>query len=473
MAEVLSLFGSRMQMDESIRLSLESLAAYIPLHDTLCVAWSGGKDSTATLTFLAWAIESGRVPRPKRMIVLYADTRLELLPLVESASRMREDLEDRGWEVRTVMAPMDHRFLVYMLGRGVPPPSNSFRWCTPRLKIEPMKAEVDRLRLESELGSVLMITGVREGESAARDGRIHAACSKDGAECGQGWYQTEMEGRAATLAPLLHWRVCHVWAWLRNWAPLPEFGEWDSELLADAYGGDEAEEINARTGCVGCNLASRDTALLNVLRLPKWAYLRPLLQLKALWAELKKPSRRLRKATAEVRKDGGFSKNPQRMGPLTFDARLWGLGEILRIQEEVNVEARRLGRPLLDLLNQEEEARIRELVDSGIWPDNWAGTEPRADSVMAGITIGHNEAGEEILVEQQLIWRAPALRRAYPVSYHPRPARLDPWRSQMGVLSDGEISRRSGVCRSVVREMRRRMRIPAARVHSGCGVDNG
>ena len=44
-------------------------------------------------------------------------------------------------------------------------------------------------RLNQLDGQILMITGVREGESIIRDRRIGMSCSKDGAECGQGWYQ--------------------------------------------------------------------------------------------------------------------------------------------------------------------------------------------------------------------------------------------------------------------------------------------
>jgi DNA sulfur modification protein DndC len=39
-------------------------------------------------------------------------------------------------------------------------------------------------------------------------------------------------------------------------------------MIADAYGGDEAEEINARTGCTGCPLASEDKALDTILSNP-------------------------------------------------------------------------------------------------------------------------------------------------------------------------------------------------------------
>lgn len=54
---------------------------------------------------------------------------------------------------------------------------------------------------------------------------------------------------------------------------------------------------------------------------------------------------------------------------------------MLAIQAEVNRLADDLGRPRVDHLDTEEEARIRELVAAGTWPDGWSGTEPRGDEV--------------------------------------------------------------------------------------------
>src|SRR5690606_10227061 len=115
----------------------------------------------------------------------------------------------------------------------------------------------------------------------------------------------------------------------------------------DSYGGDAAEEKNARTGCVGCNLASKDLSLLLVCQLPKWAYLSPLLRLRQIYSELKKPQNRLRKTGFDKRKDGTLSKNQNRMGPLTLEARLWGLSQILELQDEINQSASVMGRPCI------------------------------------------------------------------------------------------------------------------------------
>lgn len=376
-----ALFGARrMEMDESIELTVESLCSYLPRYRHVAVAWSGGKDSTTLVTLLIHLIESGRVPRPERLTVLYADTRMELTPLWWSAAEVREELRERGIDVRTVMAPMDRRFLVYILGRGVPPPNNTtLRWCTRQIKLDPMAEELRQIRALDD-AKVLVLTGVRQGESAIRDGRIAMSCGRNGAECGQGWYQETLPGDACdTLAPLLHWRVCHVWRWLRDHAP--DRG-WPTRMLADAYGGDEAEEVNARTGCVGCPLAAQDTALLAVVALPQWAYLAPLLELRPLYREMREPRNRLRQPGGERRADGTLTKNQQRMGPLRLEFRLEALDRILDIQGRINAEADRRGRPHADLLNTEEEGRIRDLIAAGTWPRRWSGDEPSGDELL-------------------------------------------------------------------------------------------
>ena len=379
--------GARMVAEEAVDLTVASLQAYGPQHDYWAFAWSGGKDSTATLALTLQLIDEKRIAPPKRIFVFYADTRLELPPLQAAALAIIIMLRARGIDVEIVRAPLDKRFLVYMLGRGVPPPNNmTFRWCTRQIKLDPMAAAIEE-RIAGLDGTVLMITGVREGESAVRDRRIATSCSKDGGECGQGWYQIMLpeakgvRGRIATLAPLLHWRVCHVWDWLRIYAPQPEFGGWPTAMIADAYGGDEAEEVNARTGCMGCPLASKDLALEAVVRMPAWDHLAPLLGLRPVYRRLREDDAlRLKKTGVEA--DGSLAKgkNKQRKGPLTIDARRWALGEIEKIQDDVNEAARRLGRPGVDMLDEEESARIRELISINTWPNGWDGDEPTADT---------------------------------------------------------------------------------------------
>ena len=181
-----------------------------------------------------------------------------------------------------------------------------------------------------------------------------------------------------------------MWEWLRHWAPKSEFGEWPTEIIADAYGGDEAEEINARTGCIACPLAQEEKALAAVLAMPRWSWLEPLTGLKPIYRALREPKNRIRKSGAERLKDGSIAKNPQRMGPLTLEARSWALEQIIAIQSKCN-RLRPVGMPEFSILDAEEEACIRRLIAAKTWPEKWDGTEPRADTFLP-ITVYSNGA---------------------------------------------------------------------------------
>lgn len=385
-----TLFDSdRMGFDDALALTAQSLNAYGLRYQHWAIAYSGGKDSSATLTVILHLIAAGLVARPMTLTILYSDTRMELTPLWIAAMEMLKAVEAMGITVKIVLPEMDDRFFVYMFGRGVPPPSNTFRWCTSQLKIEPMLKGLNSLGVQYGMGQIvinpktgkevyqgfgkeklLMLTGVRFGESVARDARISISCGKNGAECGQGWLQEETPTALAdTLAALLHWRVCFVWDWLTVYAP--SYGFPQARLVAESYGGaNDADDINlnTRTGCIACNLASRDNALENIIRLPRWERLKPLLELRALYAWLKLDINRLRKDGSETRKDGSLVANPCRMGPLTFEARLEGLRRVKAIQERAGV----------DLINRQEERRILELIADRTWPRGWNGTEPLA-----------------------------------------------------------------------------------------------
>lgn len=83
-------------MDEAIEMTAVSLRAYGEEHGHWAVAWSGGKDSTATLTLLIHLLEEGRAPRPRSLTVLYADTRQELPPLYAAALGVMKRLRAMG-----------------------------------------------------------------------------------------------------------------------------------------------------------------------------------------------------------------------------------------------------------------------------------------------------------------------------------------------------------------------------------------
>lgn len=147
--------------------------------------------------------------------------------------------------------------------------------------------------------------------------------------------------------------------------------------IAAVYG-----DGDVRTGCIGCPLANEDTALKRLIKKPEWAHLSPLMELKPLYRELRKAKHRLRKSEPEVRKDGKYSKNVQRLGPLTMEARAYGLQTVLDVQARAGV----------DLINTEEEARIRELWALNTWPQKWTGDEVTGDQPIDAMRL--TSAGE-------------------------------------------------------------------------------
>jgi DNA sulfur modification protein DndC len=135
---------------------------------------------------------------------------------------------------------------------------------------------------------------------------------------------------------------------------------------------------------------NKDTALIRLVKTPEWAHLSPLLELKTLFRELTKAKWRIRKSEPEVRKDGKYSQNVQRLGPLTMEARAYGLERVLDMQ----------GRASVDLINIEEESRIRELWRLNTWPNGWQGDEIAGSIAIDSLRL---TSGGEIAVQELLV----------------------------------------------------------------------
>lgn len=392
---------SRSTLEEAIAMMVNSFYEIDAWkYDTWTIGYSGGKDSTALVTLIAYLIYFGILPRPKKAGVQYADTGMEVLPLSDAALKVLAQLEHFGFESEVVRPELDHRFFVYLIGRGVSVPNNGRnRWCTSKLKVIPMSKKMDRQKSKT-----LLLTGVRQGESAIRDGHISAACSKDGGECGQGYMHVKYQNslQADSHAPILAFRVCHVWDWLTFYAPRPalvfdlfksaglspkppviNLAGFDTSVIAEIYGQDsedgQEEPLDARTGCMGCALVTNpqgtikpDKMMERVCALPKYAYLAPVKRLPEIYQFLLQPENRLRKID-EKRKDGKPTANPDRMGPSNLDARLQALEQVLTIQAEINANAGAM--PKISLISPEEEARIRELIAIRQFPYRWTGDE--------------------------------------------------------------------------------------------------
>lgn len=356
------------QYDENVEITLLSLRAYAQ-GKKLAVTYSGGKDSSATLSLIIWAIESGQL-QVDDLIILYADTGLELPPLAVTAEATLSELDARGYKTKIVKAPVESRLYVKMLGFGYPYPTNRRRWCTRLLKQEPMSKAISELD-----GEWTLITGVRLNESDQRDAVITASCSTGDGECGQGWYQQNKNA----LAPIVHWRACHVFRWIfndeRNSLPV-------LKGIEPVYKLDEFVDNGIRTGCIKCQVVHKDRSFNALVKhSPEWQWLAPLHELDVLHKWLAQPAQRLQKATLTLKADGTYRNritNP--IGPVHIEARQKGLEWIMKIQDETNK-----GAPdglSISLVSLEEEMMIRDMWANNIYPSDWTGDEPHGDEIV-------------------------------------------------------------------------------------------
>src|SRR5205814_2312323 len=118
------------------------------------VGFSGGKDSTMLASLIFSVVKNiPREQRTKPIAVLCTDTRVEIPAVVErieaTLARMQKFSHDKelNVEVHLLRPPPEQSFWVNIIGRGYPPPNRTFRWCTQRMKIDPVNVFV-RNRIE-------------------------------------------------------------------------------------------------------------------------------------------------------------------------------------------------------------------------------------------------------------------------------------------------------------------------------------
>jgi len=288
------------------------------------ITYSGGKDSTAAVCLAFQLAKRGEIAPPK-VDVVYADTRMEI-PLLRAQafrflSALRKRATDSGLPFRCHVRTPDVRssFWFLLLGKGYPPPHQRFRWCTRRLKIEPMR---DLVSMAGKSQKTCVITGVRFNESENRDRALALAC-KRGGECGQGmWYWERKRLNVAYLAPIVNWRDCDVWDFLLLY--MAKEG-WPTKTLYDLY----QTGRDLRFGCWMCTVVRQDRTMNSLVNASNNAFLEPLIWFRNHVIEATSttlnPQSRLR------RPDGA-------LGRLTLETRKTLYSELLQVQKKVRMQ---------------------------------------------------------------------------------------------------------------------------------------
>ena len=174
-------------------------------------SFSGGKDSTCVLQHLFAALAGSQ----KKLYIVTADTLMEIPYFQGYVNHVREKLklfiEQTGFnaEVVTVRPEPKDSFWVSVLGKGYPAAHMGFRWCTGKLKIDP----ITKFTKEVTAGKDWMVfVGVRSAESPLR-ARIYKQKSY----------------KPNHYAPILDWSSHDVWEYLLT-EPCP-WGADHSELV--------------------------------------------------------------------------------------------------------------------------------------------------------------------------------------------------------------------------------------------------
>jgi DNA sulfur modification protein DndC len=343
-----------------IRNNLQTL--YLEDERPWLVGFSGGKDSSMVAS-LVFDVVMGLPPekRTKEIAILCSDTRVEIPAIVEmvetTLAKMKKfsAANNLNIEVHLLRPPAEQSFWVNVIGRGYPPPNRVFRWCTSRLKIDPMSQFVKNR--VGHWGEAIFQLGARRAESSSRAQTMAARETRNGLR------KHNDLPRVWINNPIEHLSTEEVWAYLLQ--NKPAWGGSNRELYrlyADASGGECPVQIdkstpscgNSRFGCWTCTVVDKDKASEGLLAAGD-ERMEKLISFRDVLLEVREPENGYR----DMRRMNG-ADGP---GPLTMEARRKLLTRLLELQEETE----------LQLINEEELLLIQRFWNSARKPDDGSG----------------------------------------------------------------------------------------------------
>lgn len=239
------------------------------------IGYSGGKDSTCTTqiiieTLKELKLEGKAVDKP--VFIVSANTLVENPMIVNTINSAINNINDfakrNGLPVSAHIIKPDYNnsFWANLIGRGYPCPNQTFRWCTDRMKINPANNFITRI--VDKYGEVIMILGVRDGESNSRDRVLDKHTI-----AGRKLMRHTTMANAYVFAPIRSFSINDVWAYLLNndspWGQdnselyrlYLESKEDDYEMIFDEEQKRKQIGGNSRFGCWICTVVSKDKSL--------------------------------------------------------------------------------------------------------------------------------------------------------------------------------------------------------------------
>lgn len=349
------------------------------------IGYSGGKDSSAVMSLVYLAL-LGLEPedRHKPVFVVSSDTLVETpvvvnhikdsLAAIEKGAK-RDNLPISCHKV----VPQDSQtFWANLLGRGYPAPTRSFRWCTERMKIDPVS---DFIKSKvSQFDEVIVVLGSRSQESASR-AQVIAKHKIDGSRLAR---HTTL-ANAFIFTPIDTWGVDDVWKILRLchletketpygttnvWSNNYDL-EWENpwggknlvlwNLYKDSSGQGECPMVidettpscgNSRFGCWTCTVVTKDRAMESLIQNGE-EWMSPLLEFRNKLAmttdpankeEYRNHKRRTGKVSYQYAKDGEDIATERKHvpGPYWLKYRRQWLRELLELDKQFKSEGREI-----------------------------------------------------------------------------------------------------------------------------------
>ena len=340
------------------------------------LGFSGGKDSTCMIQIVWSALE--RLPTPKltkKIYIISSDTLVESPKIVETVTDSLERMETAAKrsllpiETNLVRPVLSDTFWVCMIGKGYPAPSNTFRWCTDRLKIKSANRFIeDRV---SEHGEVIMALGSRKAESSTRAKVINNHSIK-----GSHLSHHNMLPQAFIYSPLRDFTTEDVWNYLLQNSKNP-WGASNRDLLA-MYRDANAAECplvidtntascgNSRFGCWVCTVVDRDRSMESMIDSGE-EWMEPLLELRQMLKDTQDPEKKSR--YRELKHRNGrivFWNDRLTFGPYKLEFRK----KILRTLLEAQASVRKNGPdPKISLIHDDEIHEIQRIwrTEHGDW----------------------------------------------------------------------------------------------------------
>jgi DNA sulfur modification protein DndC len=348
------------------------------------IGYSGGKDSTTALQLVWYALaELPEEKRTKPVFVISSDTLVETPVIVDYITSTLERINKTSADAKMPFTAFKltprivDSFWVNLIGKGYPAPSTQFRWCTERLKIR----TADRFILESvtKYGEVVMILGVRKGESSTRD-QVMNLYKIQGSKLSH----HSRFAQSYVYTPIEEFSVDDVWTYLLQ-KPSP-WGNNNRDLLAlykSAQDGEcplvvdtqTASCGNSRFGCWVCTVVQKDRSMEALIENGE-DWLEPLLEFRNELADTQIPEKK--HLYREYKRMNGKVKVMERAdglhiirGPYTMEYSKYQLRKLL----EAQVSVRKNGpNPNFSLILPEELYEIRRIwqTQRSDWEDSVA-----------------------------------------------------------------------------------------------------